>query len=40
MTSWFFILAGAAGFEPAPEGLEASLYGFEDRCATVTPSPY
>lgn len=28
------------GFEPAPGVLEAPLYGFEDRCATVTPHPY
>ena len=33
-------MAGVTGFEPAPEVLETSLYGFEDRCATVTPHPY
>ena len=33
-------MARAVGFEPTPEVLETSLYGFEDRCATVTLSPY
>lgn len=37
---YIFYMAGALGFEPRPEVLETSLYGFEDRCATVTPYPY
>lgn len=28
LTDQLILLAGVAGFEPAPEGLEASLYGF------------
>ena len=34
------LLAGAVGFEPTPRALETRLYGFEDRCATITLSPY
>ena len=33
-------MAGAVGFEPTPRVLETRLYGFEDRCATITLSPY
>ena len=33
-------MAGAPGFEPVPAALETALYGFEDRCATITLSPY
>ena len=32
-------MAGAVGFEPTPRVLETRLYGFEDRCATITLSP-
>ena len=32
-------MAGVTGFEPAPAALETALYGFEDRCATLTPHP-
>ena len=33
-------MAEAVGFEPTPVVLETTLYGFEDRCATFTLSPY
>ena len=33
-------MARDQGFEPWPEALETSLYGFEDRCATITLLPY
>ena len=33
-------MAGAVGVEPTPRVLETRLYGFEDRCATITLSPY
>lgn len=36
----YFLFAGVAGFEPTPLVLDASFYGFEDRCATVTPHSY
>ena len=33
-------MAGVVGFEPTPRALETRLYGFEDRCATITLNTY